>query len=319
MADAETERGAAAPWLREAKADVTDLSIEKMPLLDDALEHFANSAGASLEGLFGVGVSATIDGIEETTTYELLGAYQDHLAAVLNCASLDARLLLILDPEVVDFVVRSIFDAGPAREDSLAEDGAAKRPRSDLESCLIGEFAKLLTTTLRDALAPSTALDIAFESLEELSDPRILGPRDTQAIGAKVTITTSVGACVVIVALPQALLGPISQKLAKGAAPETMTSDPKWTRQMQFGVTQARIGLTAILDEFEMTLGEVSRLAVGQVLDLSGDGRGQIRIECEERGVFHCKLGEQNDRYALEIEDIIIREPDAALNSASAP
>jgi hypothetical protein len=30
-------------------------------------------------------------------------------------------------------------------------------------------------------------------------------------------------------------------------------------------------------------------------------------------------LGEQNDRYALEIEDIIIREPDAALNSASAP
>jgi len=113
MADAETERGPAAPWLREAKADVTELSIEKMPLLDDALEHFANSAGASLEGLFGVGVSATIDGIEETTTYELLGVYQDHLAAVLNCASLDARLLLILDPGVVDFVVRSIFDAGP--------------------------------------------------------------------------------------------------------------------------------------------------------------------------------------------------------------
>lgn len=319
MADAETERGAAAPWLREAKADATGLSIEKMPLLDAALEQFAVSAGASLAGLFGVGVSATIDGIEATTTYELLGAYQDHLAAALNCASLDARLLIILDPGVVDFVVRSIFDAGPVREDAPSEPGAGERPRSDLESCLIGEFARLLTTMLRDALAPSTALDIAFESLEELSDPQILGPRDMQAIGAKVTIRTSAGECVVIVALPQALLGPISEKLAKSAAPGTMKSDPKWTRQMQFGVTQAQIGLTAILDEFEMTLGEVSRLAVGQVLDLSGDGRGQIRIECEERGVFHCKLGEQNDRYALEIEDIIIHEPDAGLNSASAP
>jgi flagellar motor switch protein FliM len=318
MADAGTERGAGAPWLREAKAEVAGLSIEKMPLLGDALEQFAISAGASLAGLCGVGVSATVDGIETTTTYELLGAYQNHLAAVLNCASLDARLLLILDPRVVDFVLRSIFDAGPAREDAPSEPDAVERPRSDLETCLVGEFAKTLTTMLQDALAPLTALDIAYEGLEELSDPQILGPRDMQAIGAKVTIKTSAGACVVIITLPQALLGPISQKLAKGAAPGVTKTDPKWTRQMQFGVTQARIGLTAILDEFEMTLGQISMLAIGQVLELSGDGQGHIRIECAERGVFHCKLGEQNDRYALEIEDIIVREPDA-LNSASAP
>ena len=86
---------------------------------------------------------------------------------------------------------------------------------------------------------------------------------------------------------------------------------------MQFGVTQARITLTAILDEFELTLGEISKFAVGDVLNLSGDGQGQIRIECAERGVFHCKLGEQNERYALEIEDIIARELDASDSAAA--
>jgi flagellar motor switch protein FliM len=316
MTDAALERGAAAPWLREAKPDGSGLSIEKMPLLGAALEQFAISAGTGLASLCGVGVTATIDGIEPTTTFELLGVYQNYLAAVLHCASLDARLLLILDPQIVDFVLRSVFDAGPARDDMPSTPNLEERPRSELDSCLVGEFAKALTTMLREALAPSTGLDIAFEGLEELVDPQILGPRDMLAIGVKVTIKSAAGACVLIIALPKAVLGPVSQKLAKGAASGMMKPDPKWTRQMEYGVTQARITLTAILDEFESTLGDISMLAVGQVLNLTGEGQGQIRIECAERGVFHCKLGEQSDRYALEIEEIIAREPDAPISAA---
>jgi len=41
------------------------------------------------------------------------------------------------------------------------------------------------------------------------------------------------------------------------------------------------------------------------VLPLSNLSDGHVRIECVERGVFLCKLGERGDRYALEIEDII--------------
>jgi flagellar motor switch protein FliM len=157
MANPATERGAGAPWLREAKADASGFSLEKMPLLDVALDQFAISAGASLADLCGVGVTATIDGIEATTTFELLAAYQHHLAAVLHCASLDARLLLILDPRIVDFVLRSIFDAGPMRDEAKSEPNAEERPRSELETSLVAEFAKSLTTMLREALAPRRA------------------------------------------------------------------------------------------------------------------------------------------------------------------
>jgi len=314
MLNATIESSAAAPWLRDAKNDVSDLSIEKMPLLDVALDQFAVSAGTGLASLCGVGVTATIDGIEATTTFELLSVYQNYLTAVGYCASLDARLLLILDPRVVDFVVRSVFDAGPALAGMPDSEG---RPRTELETCLVGEFAKSLTSMLKDALAPATALDIEYESLEDLEDPQILGPRDMPAIAVKVTIKASAGESVLIVALPRAVLGPVSQKLARGAGLASAKPDPKWTREMQFGVTQARITLTAILDEFELTLGEISKFAIGDVLDLSGDGQGQIRIECAERGVFHCKLGEQNERYALEIDDIIARDLDASDSAAA--
>ena len=67
MGKSTLQRGAAAPWLRDAKNDVSDLSIEKMPLLDVALDQFAVSAGTGLASLCGVGVTATIDVVESET------------------------------------------------------------------------------------------------------------------------------------------------------------------------------------------------------------------------------------------------------------
>ena len=74
-------------------------------------------------------------------------------------------------------------------------------------------------------------------------------------------------------------------------------------------IDSSRVALTAILDEFELTLREVGELKVGRVLPLTGDGEGRIRLDCAERAVFLCKLGEHNDRYTLEIEDVILRRP----------
>lgn len=313
---AEGEPGA--PWLRESKADAAGLSLGKMPLLFGALEQFGVNVASGLAGSCASGVSAEVDAIEATTTFETLAAYEGHEAATLRSAVLDVRLLMILDPQIVEFVIRSIFDAGPARDATTAEPGADPRPRTEFETFLVGEFAKLLATALRDAFASVAPLDIAFEGLERLGEPNILGKADMQAITAKLTIKTSAGACLVLLALPQALLAPVSQKLTKAAAVAAAKPDPLWTSRMQFGVAQARITLTAILDEFEMTLGDISAFTVGGVLALTGGGEGRIRIECAERGVFHCKLGERNDRYALEIEDIISRDPEAG-NFASPP
>jgi flagellar motor switch protein FliM len=315
MARGGSDRGPTAPWLREAKsADSSGLSIDKMPLLAGALDQFAVGLGPALANFCGEGVSGVVDGIETTTTVEALGAYQGHLAAVLRCASLDARLLMILDARVVDFVLRTIFEVGPLMDDPSAP--TVERAPTELETSLVSEFAKTLTRALQDAIGPLTGLELEFEGVEQLDDPQLLGPKDQPAIGAKVMIKATAGACVAILVMPRGFLGPVSQKFAKGAAGGAK-SDPKWSRQMEHGVTQARVTLTAVLDEFELSLGAVSSLVVGQVIELSGDGHGAIRIECAERGVFHCKLGEQNDRYALEIEDIIARDPDAA--AADAP
>ena len=76
---------------------------------------------------------------------------------------------------------------------------------------------------------------------------------------------------------------------------------------MEKRVTESSLTLTAILDEFQMSLADVSSLQVGHILPLTEGEQGRVRIESGERGVFVCSLGERGGRYALEIEDIIAR------------
>ena len=60
--------------------------------------------------------------------------------------------------------------------------------------------------------------------------------------------------------------------------------------------------MTAVLDEVPMSLAEIAGLAVGQVVTLHGAGMGRVRLECEGREMFWCKLGQADGRYSLEIE-----------------
>ena len=48
----------------------------------------------------------------------------------------------------------------------------------------------------------------------------------------------------------------------------------------------------AILEETEMTLGELASLKVGDLVDLRGGTLGRVRLECEGRGVFWGRLNQ---------------------------
>jgi len=124
------------------------------------------------------------------------------------------------------------------------------------------------------------------------------------------TIDTPGGPTALIVLLPQTLLSPMRKNLSFDPSGEALASDPRWMRQMEVGVTKARIAVTAVLDELEMTLGEIADLAVGQVLNLHGAGMGRVRLECAGHEMFWCKLGQGEGRYSLKIEEPIEQESD---------
>lgn len=304
------ERESPAAWLRESRPEAPSLPIEKAPQLNASLERFAEAITDLLLGVCGEGASGSTERIATTTTFELFGAYQNYPTAILRSAALDSRAVMIFDENIVEVLLNSIFGVDPAIQATLPAEDSAPRERTEFETQILHGFARTLSAGICNAFAPVASFDLNAEGVHNIKDVNLLGPREMAAIMAHYTIKTRAGAFRLILALPQPLTLPLAEMFARGPDPTAAKLDPQWTRRMESGVSKAKLSLTAVLDNFEMSLFDVADFQVGTVLPLSHAGDGHVRIECVERGVFLCRLGESVGRYALEIEDILANNPD---------
>jgi len=313
MALDDHDGAAAAPWARNAQSDHAGVAIERMPGFAYALEQFALNAPEEIAPLFKAHATGQVDATESSNLFDLIGQREGLIAAVLRSAQLDARLLLVFEPSIVDTVVCAVFGG----EAGAAESRRAGRPPTGIETALIARLCRHLATALDKAFAPAATLGLSFERLQTIVDVYALGRRDMPAVAARVTIETAVGPMPVTALMPQSVLAPMRKALSLDPNGDLATADPRWTRQLEVGVSKARVGVTAVLDEVKMTLGEVAELAVGEVLSLPGVGTGRVRLECAGREMFWCRVAQGDDRYSLEIEEPI--EPDAEAVEAAFP
>jgi flagellar motor switch protein FliM len=125
------------------------------------------------------------------------------------------------------------------------------------------------------------------------------------AVDARFSIATSAGPCAFKLLVPQTVLHALHEKLAHDEPQHPAPRDPQWSQQISAGVTKAPVSVTAILEQFEMTLGEIAALDVGHLVDLRGDMMGKVRLECAGQGVFWGRLHQSDAGYRIEVENPI--------------
>jgi flagellar motor switch protein FliM len=302
MAGAGKDRGG---WLREGKPPSATHAIEKSPQFRSSLERFIERVDERLSATFGALFTADAERTRGAGAFAGLTEHMGQPAVALYSAALDARMAMLFESGVVGLLISAMFGVEAAND--AGGPAPAKAPTA-LEMRMIRETAETLAAAFRDAFAPVADFDLSAESCDLVEDDGLLGPKDTPALFAPVTIKAPAGVFGVTLLLPHPFLTALMSAFARGPAPGAAKLDPVWSSRMEQRVTEASLTLTAVLDEFQMTLGDVSSLRVGHVLPLSEEGgQGRVRIESGERGVFVCSLGERGGRYALEIEDIIAR------------
>jgi flagellar motor switch protein FliM len=295
------ERGG---WLRESRQQNATHAIEKTPQFRASMSRFAERAGERLGATFGGPFTAANEATRNAGAFAALGEHVGQPAAVLYSPTLDARMGVLFEAGVVELVIAAMFGVEAANDE--AAQTLAKAPTA-LQTRLIGEVAGALAAALSDAFAPVADFELGLERSETVEEETLLGPKDTPAFLAPVTIKAPSGAFGVALLLPHPFLTALMAAFARGPAPGAAKLDPVWSSRMERRVAQANLTLTAVLDEFQMSLADVSNLQIGHVLPLSDGGQGRVRIESGERGVFICSLGERGGRYALEVEEIIAR------------
>jgi len=291
-------------WLREGRGGAATHAIEKTPQFRASMERFAERAADQLGKTFGGLFVVAADGNRTAKTFATLTAALDQPAALLTSPTLEQQMALLFQPGCVDILIGAMFGFEAANDEGPPEETKAPTP---LELRMIGEVAGTLARALCDAFAPVADFNLVVEKAELLEDDTLLGAKDPSALIATIQVKAPTGVFGLSLLLPHPFLTALAAATARGPAPGAAKLDPVWSSRMERRVTEASLTLTAVLDEFQMTLADVSTLRVGHLLPLSKGGEHRVRIDCGERGVFICSLGERSGRYALEVEDIIAR------------
>jgi flagellar motor switch protein FliM len=300
--------------LKSVLRDQKGLGVDRMPGLAHTLNQFVVEAQQNLLPLLGRASGAgAIEPAQGTTLFQAVNDCGGLAGAIYCSVEPEGLLLIALDERIDRLIVASVF--GEITAPSIEDNPEVQEPRSPtaIESALIEEFARLLGRALEAAFASIVPLSIIFDRLVTLSDASALWRRDGPAAAARFSLPLSGGSCDGLILLPQSLLLPFRKELEREAA-EPTSPDRRWSRSMETGVKQTRLPVTAILEEFPMSLGEVANIRTGAVLPLQRGDFDSIRLECSGRGMFLCKLGQGDGRYRLEIDVPIaqVHEPAAA-------
>ena len=293
----ERDSSANASWLQAGQPDANGQGLERLPGLAFAFEQFALNIPAAADKLMKLDSAPALKSIRAVNLFPALGDRQGQLGALLYSAALDARLMLIFDRRIAEALIAMIFG-----DESVQLKEQPARSPTTIELHLVAELARRLTGALEAAFDSLRSLELRFERLETIDDTHGLGRRDAPAIEALLKLNSPVGPLSLAALASQAALAPLRKQLAIEPGEDNAGGDPRWQRQLEQGVTRARVAVTAVLDDLTMSLGEIADLVVGQTLTLHGTGMGRVRLECQGREMFWCRLGQGDGRYSLEIE-----------------
>ena len=106
-------------------------------------------------------------------------------------------------------------------------------------------------------------------------------------------------------ALPERALSVHRRKLTIVPESAPLMADEAWARDITEGLQLADLEIRALLDEKQITLGDVARFTLGQTIVLDATTDSLLIIECEEQRLFRGRMGRSHDSYVVRIEEKI--------------
>ena len=173
-----------------------------------------------------------------------------------------------------------------------------------MEARFAKEVLIIAATALEQCFETVTQVSFKLDRLETSVEFTILGPNDMPVVAAQILFQVMDNGGRMFILIPQAALYPIRKKLAREHQPVSLANDPRWTQQMQRGISRTEVTLQAILETRIMALGEITQFKVGQLLQLRAHTQDLIAIQSGTEQVFRAKLGQANGKFLFVIETV---------------
>lgn len=268
-----------------------------------AARKFAQRAiGALAEGinqLLSNPIEVELEAIELGRYGQALSSTSEKNAvAVVQAAISPDALLLDLEPDCVSMLVAACLGADPEFRPI-----AIDRPLTPIELDVATAVFQEVATTFNGS--GSRSLQLRMPVSRAFSGPEIRKHvlRDGPSARLVFTLKASNATGRLAVTMPQRVLLNARDEGKIGNEPVSETNDANvWTERLGEEVRKSSVTLEAAVPLAQMSLGELSMLTVGQILELPAGAQASTRLSSRNTTLFVCEFGKIGQNYSVRIK-----------------
>ncbi|MEP9375432.1 FliM/FliN family flagellar motor switch protein [Aquabacter sp. CN5-332] len=285
--------------IRDMLLDAAGLSLDKLPMLHVIFDRMATHCADGLRQYAASQAYYSLSNLESGRIGDMLEMYEANaVAGVFHVPEWDSHIIVGFDRDFVFTMVEVLF-GGDGSEPPVDDERSFSNIEIRIAQALFEQMGKALATSF--ALVKKATF--TFQRLETRMDFAVIGRRNNLAIASKFLLQAINRGGEMFVIIPQSALTPMRQRLSRVTADDVSTRDPNWTRHIRSEVNRAEVTLRVIMEERQVTLGDVADLKVGQVLKLQATPRSKMKLESSDHPLFWCTLGQAEGSYVVRVED----------------
>jgi len=291
----------AAADIRDRLLDAAGLSLERLPMLHVILDRVATACADQLRHFAASPVYFSLSNVDTQRFGDILEPYESNaIAGIFHAAEWDSHVLVGFDRDFI-FTMVEVMLGSDGSEPPLDEE----RSFSSIEMRIAQRLFEQIGKAMQAAFALVADTPFKLERTELRMDFAVIGRQNNQAVAAKFLLQALNRGGEMFIVIPQSVLNPMRQSLARILVGETSARDSKWTKQIASEVQKTPVTLKAILEERHLTLGEIVDLKVGQVLELRATPRSRAKLVGNDRDLFWCEVGQADGNILLRVDRFI--------------
>jgi flagellar motor switch protein FliM len=217
---------------------------------------------------------------------------------LVQAKPLRGNALFIFDPNLVFMVVDTMF-GGDGRFHTRVEG----REFTQTEHRIIQNILAAVFEAYTKAWEPVYPLE--FEFVRSEMNPQfanIATPNELVVVSTFEIDFNEVGGAVNI-CLPYSMIQPIRELLFSAMQGDHLSEDQNWNKLMARQIKSAEIELVAVLGQASLTVEELMKVRVGDILPLTV--ADNIEALVNDVPVMECKYGVFNKQYSIKVEKIL--------------
>jgi flagellar motor switch protein FliM len=282
----------------------------RMPTLEMVNERFARLWRIGLFNLIRRSADMSVRGIDLIKFNDYMHSlYVPSNLNLIKFKPLRGTGLIVFEPTLVFTVVDNFF-GGDGRYPTRIEG----REFTPTEMRVIQLMLKQTFADLHEAWAP--VMDVEFEYLNSEVNPHfanIVTPREYVVV-SRFHVELEGGGGEIHITLPYSMLEPIRELLDAGIQSDRVDRDESWNIMLREQLNTAEVTVSSVLAQKQMTLRELTRLKIGDVLPI--DLPKHVPLCVENIPVFTGEFGISRGQNAVKITST---QPPGALRRRPAP